>query len=205
MKHPTDEAIITYLYNEADTNEISAIEKHITECSDCAHKIEGIRQTIFNIDLMDDCITSEYLEDKIAGFFEKISEIKPRDIKTQVEGHNELKTNLKAQVDNDESKDELIEADILNLKNKFKNNSGGGAQIQNDILTLSELAAYLKLPAESIYDLLDEIPHLIIAGQLRFRINSIEKWLDSHEKNSGLKKAARRDFDNSFKLWQNVI
>lgn len=201
MKHPTDEAIITYLYNEAGADEISAIEKHISECSDCAHKIEGIRQTIFNIDQMDDCKASKYLEDKIAGFFEKISEIKPRDIKTQVKGHNDLKTNLKTQIDNDESKNESVKTDRLN----FKDNNGGGAQIQNDILTPAELAAYLKLPAESIYDLLDEIPHLIIAGQIRFRKTSIEKWLDSNEKKPGLKKAARHDFDDSFKLWQNVI
>lgn len=169
MKHPIDEAIITYLYNEAGADEISAIEKHISECSDCAHKIEGIRQTIFNIDQMDDCKASKYLEDKIAGFFEKISEIKD------------------------------------SLTDNFKDNITGSVQNQNRILTPSELSAYLKLPIESIYELLDEIPHLILAGQIRFRKTSIEKWLDSREKKPELKKAARRDFDDSFKLWQNVI
>jgi hypothetical protein len=186
MKHPTDEAIITYLYNEAGADEVSAIEKHITECSDCAHKIKGIRQTIFNIDQMDDNKTPEFLEEKIAGFFDKLSVIEAQGIKIQDKG-------------------ELIEADKGNLNNNFKDDNAGCALIQNDILTLSELAAYLKLPDESIYDLLDEIPHLQLAGQLRFRRNSIEKWLDSREKKPGQKKTARRDFDDSFKLWQNVI
>lgn len=169
MKHPTDEAIITYLYNEACADEISAIEKHMSECSDCSHKIEGIRRTIFNIDQIDDCKMPQYLEEKISGFFEKIGEIKD------------------------------------NLADNSKDNITGSIQNQNCILTPSELAAYLKLPMESIYELLDEIPHLIIAGQVRFRKTSIEKWLDSREKKPGSNKTARYDFDDSFKLWQNVI
>jgi excisionase family DNA binding protein len=86
-----------------------------------------------------------------------------------------------------------------------KDNGNGGVRSGGDILTPEELAEYLKIPANSIYDMLNEIPHLVLAGRVRFRRSSIDKWLDSREKNSPAKRSASLDFDDSIKLWRNVI
>lgn len=171
MKHPTDELIISYLYKEASAEESGAIERHIAECRDCAEKIEGIKNTIFDIDSMDDAAVPEFLESKLADFFEKIAMM-------------------------DDPKQD---------SNPKISAGADGVRSGDEIMTPEELAGYLKIPANSIYDMLGEIPHLLLAGRVRFRRSSIDKWLDSREKNAQAKRSAIRDFDDSVKLWRNVI
>ncbi len=166
MKHPTDEIIISYLYKEASAGEVKEVEKHIASCRECAEKIEGIKKTIFDIDQMDDAAAPEYLENKLADFFDKIANI------------DDHATN---------------------------STEGTDGKTTGDIMTPEELAGYLKIPAGSIYEMLGEIPHLILAGRVRFRKTSIDKWLDSREKNSPAKTPAVQNFDDSVKLWRNVI
>jgi excisionase family DNA binding protein len=217
MKHPTDEIIIAYLYKEAAAEDIKAVEKHIAECRSCAEKIEGIKNTIFDIDQMDDAAVPEFLENKLADFFEKIAMIDMPGAKIeknddaekmneaanasesgQVKAANGLKETAKNAYDN-------IKSGKESKREPGQIDHNGGVRSCGDILTPEELAEYLKIPANSIYDMLNEIPHLILAGRVRFRKNSIDKWLDSREKNAPTKISAIRDFDDSVKLWRNVI
>ncbi len=72
-------------------------------------------------------------------------------------------------------------------------------------MTPGELAEFLKIPLEGIYDLLSDIPYLTLAGQIRFRRSSVEKWLEIREKNPVAPRQALRDLDDSPKLWLNVV
>jgi len=200
MKHPTDEIIIAYLYKEAAAEEIKAVEKHIAECRDCAEKIKGIKNTIFDIDQMDDAAVPEFLENKLADFFDKIANIDGSGTNSAKEAAEEFDKKAEMLYDNKKSSKKAKP----DLKQKDNAGNGGGKTI-SDMMTPEELAEYLKIPASSIYDMLGEVPHLILAGRVRFRKNSIDKWLDSREKNAPAKISAIRDFDDSVKLWRNVI
>ncbi len=70
MKHPSDELIITFLYNEAETQEIRFIETHMAECKDCALKINAMKNTINAVNGLNDEETPIFLADKIAAGFE---------------------------------------------------------------------------------------------------------------------------------------
>jgi len=75
----------------------------------------------------------------------------------------------------------------------------------SEIMTPQELGEFLKVPIGTIYELLSDIPYLTLAGQIRFRRSSVERWLELREKNPVSSKTGARDIDASFKLWRNIV
>lgn len=59
-----------------------------------------------------------------------------------------------------------------------------------DILTLDELSAYLKIPKGTLYKLCENgsLPTFKVGKQLRFRKGDIEKWIATRTKRQGKKK-----------------
>jgi len=59
----------------------------------------------------------------------------------------------------------------------------------DSIMTIEEVAAYLKIPKSTVYILAQDgkIPCQKVGRQWRFRKNTIDKWLDS-QNDSGSKK-----------------
>jgi excisionase family DNA binding protein len=53
---------------------------------------------------------------------------------------------------------------------------------QESLLTIDELASYLKVTKRTIYEWLKKkkIPAVKLVGQWRFRKEKIDKWLESH-------------------------
>lgn len=58
---------------------------------------------------------------------------------------------------------------------------------QEQVLTLEELALYLKLPKSTVYKLVQEgrIPGQKIGKQWRFGKAAIDRWLDTEAKQKG--------------------
>ncbi len=185
MKHLTDEQIVAYIYKDhgvEKNEEIKEIEAHITLCDECAEKIKGVEKTIFEFERMDDSEPPPYLENKLLDFFDGIRN----------EGSLKLCNNNNNNGSNSNSGNNIGES----------NND----EVENDeIITPAELSKYLKIPAASIYELLDKLPHLIIAGQIRFRKKSIVRWLDLCEKNRPADKVYNNDLNDPIKLWRNII
>ncbi|MDD2717139.1 MAG: zf-HC2 domain-containing protein [Candidatus Wallbacteria bacterium] len=83
-------------------------------------------------------------------------------------------------------------------------NSAGSAP--SEILTPVELAGFLRIPLDVIYELLPDIPYLTLAGQIRFRRSSVEKWLELREHNPvSLTHKEAQDTGVSPKFWRNVV
>ncbi|HNY13037.1 MAG TPA: helix-turn-helix domain-containing protein [Candidatus Wallbacteria bacterium] len=189
MKHPSDESIITFLYNEAETEEIRWIESHMAECKDCALKISAMKKTINAMNGLKDEEIPIFLADKISAGFEE-------DERSGAGTGRRKASNLK-------KNDAKIERpDKSNKTASVIKNEGAAA---SEIMTPGELADFLKIPLAGIYDLLSDIPYLTLAGQIRFRRSSVEKWLEIREKNPVTPKHALRDLDDSPKLWRNVV
>ncbi len=49
------------------------------------------------------------------------------------------------------------------------------------IMTLAEVAAFLRTSEAKIRSSLHEIPHFAVAGEVRFRRDSIERWIEREE------------------------
>ncbi len=62
--------------------------------------------------------------------------------------------------------------------------STGSAVLSDDILTLSEVAAYLRVDLEQARSLLVELPHLNIGGAIRVRRPALEAFLRRMEAES---------------------
>ncbi len=58
-------------------------------------------------------------------------------------------------------------------------------QMQTDIMTIREVADYLKLTEKTAYRLAAEgkIPGFKVGGSWRFRRSEIERWIDAQSKN----------------------
>jgi len=206
MKHPSDELIITFLYNEAEKHEIRLIETHMAECVDCALKINAMKKTINAVNGLNDEETPIFLTDKIAAGFENdrrnidpvniIKTSKTRKDKTYGQKTASANKTAAGSVANGKiKKNSFIKTSVIKNENPET----------SEIMTPGELADFLKIPLEGIYDLLSDIPYLTLAGQIRFRRSSVEKWLEIREKNPLTPKHALRDIDDSPKLWLNVV
>jgi excisionase family DNA binding protein len=58
--------------------------------------------------------------------------------------------------------------------------------MSNDIMTLREVAEYLKLAEKTAYRLAAEgkLPGFKVGGSWRFKESDIEKWIDEQKKNN---------------------
>ena len=56
-----------------------------------------------------------------------------------------------------------------------------GPQPASEIMTPSELAAWLKIPLEALDECIEQIPCFELAGQIRFRRARVEQWLAERE------------------------
>jgi excisionase family DNA binding protein len=62
------------------------------------------------------------------------------------------------------------------------------SEITEELLTVSEVAAALKVPVSWVYERTrrsgtDQIPHFKMGKYLRFRWTAVREWLDSLSKN----------------------
>ena len=54
------------------------------------------------------------------------------------------------------------------------------------LMDADELAKYLKVDVALVYRHLDEIPHFELEGQIRFRRQSIDEWIETKEQGSAV-------------------
>ncbi|MBF0215632.1 MAG: helix-turn-helix domain-containing protein [Candidatus Omnitrophica bacterium] len=53
-----------------------------------------------------------------------------------------------------------------------------------EVMNVDELAIYLKMKKPTIYKHVEQerLPHFRVGGSLRFRKNTIDKWIEEQEK-----------------------
>lgn len=61
------------------------------------------------------------------------------------------------------------------------------SQCSDQVMTLEELAAYLKLPKSTLYKLVQQgrVPGQKLGKQWRFGKAAIDRWLDAEQSNAG--------------------
>ncbi|HIE25914.1 TPA: helix-turn-helix domain-containing protein, partial [Candidatus Poribacteria bacterium] len=148
--------LVAYLDGELSTMGQRAVEAHLAECADCsqeAEELRGVTQLTQNCE----CITPK--ADWWANLQAKLESEKAKDIATEI---RYLRNTLH---------------DLSECFERQKMNSANS----HEIMTLDEVANYLRVDADTIWNMLDELPHFQIGYELRFKKSSIDEWINAKE------------------------
>ncbi len=69
---------------------------------------------------------------------------------------------------------------------------GGAAAAPADVFDLEGLAAFLRVEVADVRRCLGEIPCFEVAGKLRFRRSSVERWIEERERSFAAARRASR-------------
>jgi len=77
------------------------------------------------------------------------------------------------------------------MKNKFtmdinKLNKGDGEEMRSKMMTVQEVAAYLRISRFSVYNMVKkgELPAMKVLNKLRFNLEDLEQYLKKHTINA---------------------
>ena len=148
--------LVAYLDEELSTMWQKAIKAHLAECADCAQEageIRGVTQ-----------ITQNF-----AG-------ITPKE---------NWWTNLQAKLESEKTTD--VATEMRHLRNTLHDlserleRSDVNSVLMNEIMTMEEVAEYLRVDVDTVWNMMDELPHFQIGYELRFKKSSIDEWIHAKE------------------------
>lgn len=148
--------LVAYLDEELSTMGQRAIEAHLAECADCDQEAEELR------DVTELTKSWEGIAPKAnwwANLQEKLESEKTRDIATEIRHLRNTLNDLSERLETREMNSVTI----------------------NEIMILDEVARYLRVDVDTVWNMLDELPHFQIGYELRFKKSSIDEWIHAKE------------------------
>lgn len=87
---------------------------------------------------------------------------------------------------------------VASTRHSLKPNANG---VVNEVLTLAEVAAYLRVSEQAVIDLIrsQNLPGRLIAGDWRFLKPAIQQWLSSGASTSQMRKEAQMALAGKYK------
>jgi hypothetical protein len=150
------EELVAYIDGELSSMGRHAIEAHLSECEVCATECENMQQTI--------------------GWTCQAEPIEPASDwwETLQEGIQTLepKPGVFGEI-------QAIRSAIGRLESRLD------ATQTKEVMTLEDVAAYLQLEPDNVWNLLDEIPHFQVGYELRFKRSSVDDWIRLKETGDG--------------------
>ena len=151
------EELVAYIDKELSKMGMRTIETHLSECHECTAEYERLKKAIESTHQL------ETIEPSV-GWWEQLQE---RIYQT------EAGTDLLAEV-------RSLRESVARIEKRLAQ----ATQVK-EIMTLDEVASYLQVEANKVWDLLGEIPHFQAAYELRFRKSSLDEWIRMKETESG--------------------
>lgn len=200
MKHLTESEFMDYIYDELSNSARKNIDSHLNSCTSCKNTLSEMGQTLSMIDTLPDT-DSKYTENHQNGFSETYAE-NPRNGNGAAYAENLRNGTAPAYAENSQSASSSESSSSVELAENIKDESSSSI---SEVLTPEELAEYLKITLADVFDLLSDIPYINIAGRIRFRRESVLKWLSMREQNSLASRETPVYQDLSVKLWREVV
>lgn len=157
--HNVREELVAYIDDELSPMGRHAIEAHLAECADCAVECETLQETIEATHQIASIQPSQ-------GWWEKLQE----NIQTP---ESDFLSELRA-----------LRESVARLESRM---DGRLSQLEpaKEVMTLEEVASYLQIELDAMWNLFDEIPHFQVGYELRFRKSSVDEWMHMKENGSG--------------------
>jgi len=139
--------LVTYLDKELSSMGQKTIETHLADCEVCSGELQELRGIIGATRQWEGITPSENWRQELQN---KINSEKPRKLTQEIR-------HLRNAIDT------LVER----------------MERQNipEVMTLEELASYLRIDPDTVWSMLDELPHFQIGYELRFKKSSIDEWI----------------------------
>ena len=144
--------LVAYLDGELSGMGQQAIEVHLEECDFCAREVQELRDVIETAQHWNDITPRTSWREELS---EKLAAEKTKDLATEI---HYLRNTL----------DDFSER----LERREAN-----AATSHEIMTLEEVTDYLRVDADVLWNMLDELPHFQIGYELRFKKSSIDEWI----------------------------
>lgn len=152
-----------FIDGEIPENEYDVFQAHLDECEDCQKELETIRS------FLDSC--KQWKSIKPSRDWE--SELRKKITKTQRPVETEI---------------EILRSAIIGLSQKLQKieerQTSLPPTLEGEIMTIEELARYLRINVDKVYDMIDQIPRFQIGYEFRFVRESIDRWIISMQKDS---------------------
>jgi len=153
--------LVKFIDNEMSDEMQEAIQAHVDSCADCSKELEHLRG------VMDLC---HHWRD-ISPSRDWEIELKRKLGRTQREPTTEL---------------EILRSAVIGLSRRVRElEESQGAlppTLESEIMTVNELARYLRLSTDQIYEIIDQLPRFQIGYEYRFKRESIDQWISSLER-----------------------
>ncbi len=152
--------IVRFLDNEVSDEMRKAIHEHLDSCADCSKELESIRDVVDICQNWKDISPSRDWE----------VELKRKMAKAQRQPTTEL---------------EILRSAVIGLSRRVRELEESKVilppTLESEIMTVDELARYLRLSADQVFDIIDQIPRFQIGYEYRFKRESIDQWIRSLE------------------------
>ncbi|MGB9596704.1 MAG: zf-HC2 domain-containing protein [Candidatus Poribacteria bacterium] len=157
------EKFIEFLDNELSETDRKIVQSHLDNCADCADELNSIQKFLAN--------------------FRKLKTIKP-----SRNWDSELDKKLTKAQRPPEVEFEILRSAIIGLNQRIQKLEEMRGYVspflEGEIMNVEELARYLRMSVDKIYEIIDQIPNFRIGYEYRFVKASIDQWIRSLEQNS---------------------
>jgi len=152
--------LVMFLDNEVSDEKREAIQAHLDSCADCSRELEYVRSFKQSCQDWKDISPSR---EWTLEFRRKLAEVREQPM-----------TEL-----------EILRAAVIGLSRRVReleeSQSFFPPTLESEIMTVDELARYLRLSTEQIFDIIDQLPRFQIGYEYRFKRESIDQWIRSLE------------------------
>jgi len=152
--------LVGFIDNEISDEAKKSIQAHLDNCINCSRELESLRNAV-----------------KLWQCW--------KDIEPTADWEKELKGKLTRTQRQPETELEILRSAIIGLSQriqKLEETQGNlPPTLESEIMTVNELARYLRISARQIYEIIEQIPKFQIGYEYRFVRESIDRWIRSME------------------------
>jgi excisionase family DNA binding protein len=156
----TRDELVKFMDGEVSDEMREAIQAHLDNCADCSKELESLRDVKALCQHWGDIAPSK--DWKI--------ELKRKLAKAQRQPMTEL---------------EILRSAVIGLSRRVRELEESQTvlppMLESEIMTVDELARYLRLSTDQVFEIIDQLPRFQIGYEYRFKRDSIDQWIRSLE------------------------
>jgi excisionase family DNA binding protein len=151
-----------FLDEELPEDIYKIVQTHLDECEDCRKELESLKSVL--------SVCQQW-----------------KGIEPSRDWESELKKKLNKTQRPPEMEIEILRSAVIGLSQRVLKLEEKGAlppTLEGEIMTVEELARYLRLSVDKVFEIVNQIPKFRIGYEYRFVRESIDHWIRSLERNS---------------------